>query len=382
MKKVAFIINFHPQKWLGGFNYIYNLIYFLHKYKIKNIKPVIITNNIKYLLSPHNIPKTKILVTNLVSKNSTIKNIFDKLQIVIFGKNFFLEKFLLNKKIYATSHFGFTGRNSKIKSFTWFPDFQEIYYPNNFSFKLRFLRLINLYFASKNSTNLLISSNSALTDLKKINKKYISKALLIKHAINLPKIESFSYSNEVLKKYNLNQRFFFLPNHLWKHKNHMVVLKAINYLKDKINFQVVATGFFEDQRDVGYSESVKQYIEKNHLKKYFIHLGVVPLQDMTLLMLRSIALINPSKFEGWSNTVEQAKSLGKKIILSNITTHKEQIGKNFFYFNPDSYFELSIILLKLSKNFKEIKNFKKNITSYKKYEKKQKQFILKYVKIF
>ncbi len=103
---------------------------------------------------------------------------------------------------------------------------------------------------------------------------------------------------------------------------------------------------------------------------------------MALLMLRSIALINPSKFEGWSNTVEQAKSLGKKIILSNITTHKEQIGKNFFYFNSDSYFELSIILQKLSKNFKEIKNFKKNITTYKKYEKKQKQFILKYVKIF
>ena len=47
MKRVAFIINFNPTKWLGGFNYIYNLIFFLKKYKIKNIDPVIITNNTK-----------------------------------------------------------------------------------------------------------------------------------------------------------------------------------------------------------------------------------------------------------------------------------------------------------------------------------------------
>ena len=41
-------------------------------------------------------------------------------------------------------------------------------------------------------------------------------------------------------------------------------------------------------------------------------------------MYHSIALINPSKFEGRSSTVEQGKSMGEKIILSTIPVHKEQ----------------------------------------------------------
>jgi len=382
MKRIAFIINFNPQKWLGGFNYIYNLIYFLHKYKVKTIEPVIITNNIKYVSKPYNIPKTKILVSNLVSKNNTIKNIFDKFQIIFFGKNIFLEKFLLNNNIYAISHIGFTGKKSKIKSFAWFPDFQEIHLPDNFSFKSRLFRLINLKLAEKNSTNLLISSKSVLNDLKKIKKKLTKKAILIKHAINIPKISSFKKSEKILKKYNLNKNYFFLPNHLWKHKNHIVVLKALNYLKNKTNFNIVATGFFEDHRSPEHSSHIKEYIKKNDLNKNFIHLGVVPIEDMISLMLRSIALINPSKSEGWSNTVEQAKSLGKKVILSNIPTHKEQIANNFFYFKSNSYIELANILLRLSRNFKKPSNFKKNFKSYKQYKPKQKKFVLDYEKIF
>ena len=382
MKRIAFIINFNPEKWLGGFNYIYNLIYFLHKYKVKTIEPVIITNNIKYVSKPYNIPKTKILVSNLVSKNNTIKNIFDKLQIIIFGKNILLEKFLLNNNIYAISHIGFTGKKSKIKSFAWFPDFQEIHLPDNFSFKARLFRLINLKLAEKNSTNLLISSKSVLNDLKKIKKKLTKKAILIKHAINIPKISSFEKSEKILKKYNLDKNYFFLPNHLWKHKNHIVVLKALNYLKNKTNFNIVATGFFEDHRSPEHSSHIKEYIKKNDLNKNFIHLGVVPIEDMISLMLRSIALINPSKSEGWSNTVEQAKSLGKKVILSNIPTHKEQIANNFFYFKSSSHVELANILLKLSKNFRKTNNFKKNLKSYKQYKPKQKDFVLNYEKIF
>ena len=69
---------------------------------------------------------------------------------------------------------------------------------------------------------------------------------------------------------------------------------------------------------------------------------------MIALMLHSIAVINPSKSEGLSNTVEQAKALGKAVILSNISIHKEQKGNNFFYFNPDNYLELAAILFKLS----------------------------------
>jgi glycosyltransferase involved in cell wall biosynthesis len=52
-------------------------------------------------------------------------------------------------------------------------------------------------------------------------------------------------------------------------------------------------------------------------------------------MQNSVALINPSLFEGWSSSVEEAKSLGKRIILSDIPVHKEQDPPGGRFFFPD-----------------------------------------------
>jgi glycosyltransferase involved in cell wall biosynthesis len=53
------------------------------------------------------------------------------------------------------------------------------------------------------------------------------------------------------------------------------------------------------------------------------------------LMRHAIAVINPSKFEGWSTTVEEAKSMGKAILLSDIAVHREQAPDRAAYFPPD-----------------------------------------------
>ena len=72
--------------------------------------------------------------------------------------------------------------------------------------------------------------------------------------------------------------------------------------------------------------------------------------------------INPSKFEGRSSTVEQAKSMGKKIILSNINIHKEQKPRNANYFDPNNYKQLSKILINNCsyKNKNKDRNYYKN----------------------
>ncbi len=49
-----------------------------------------------------------------------------------------------------------------------------------------------------------------------------------------------------------------------------------------------------------------------------------------------MAMINPSRFEGWSTSVEEAKSLGKAILLSDIDVHREQAPERGTFFDPDS----------------------------------------------
>jgi glycosyltransferase involved in cell wall biosynthesis len=63
-------------------------------------------------------------------------------------------------------------------------------------------------------------------------------------------------------------------------------------------------------------------------------LGRVPYADVVGLMRASTAVLNPSLFEGWSTTVEEAKSLGKRVLLSDIPVHREQDPPGGLYFDP------------------------------------------------
>jgi glycosyltransferase involved in cell wall biosynthesis len=56
------------------------------------------------------------------------------------------------------------------------------------------------------------------------------------------------------------------------------------------------------------------------------------------------ALINPSTFEGWSTTVEEAKGLGTPMILSSLRVHKEQ-NSHAIFFDADSPEQLAEILI-------------------------------------
>jgi len=61
----------------------------------------------------------------------------------------------------------------------------------------------------------------------------------------------------------------------------------------------------------------------------------------------SNSLINPSFFEGWSTTVEEAKSMGKRIILSDIEVHREQNPSGGVFFDPKNPKELAEIMWKV-----------------------------------
>ncbi|NIO41379.1 MAG: glycosyltransferase [Burkholderiales bacterium] len=58
--------------------------------------------------------------------------------------------------------------------------------------------------------------------------------------------------------------------------------------------------------------------------------------DLYALMRGSIAVVNPSLFEGWSTTVEEAKAIGAPLVLSDIAVHREQAGGDAVYFEPHS----------------------------------------------
>lgn len=358
--KVGYIINFSPNQWLGGYNYFKNLLNCLDKSKVKKIEPIIITDDDKIIKNDETFSKYKILKTSLVSRSNLIQKIYSKVLIFLFGRNLFFDDFLLNNDIKILSHSGWIGNKSKILNFPWIPDLQEIHLPHNFSFLNRIIRRARILFCNKYSTKILISSTSVRKDLKSISLSAYKNSILIKHSVEVPhpnKIRTFKY---LKKKYKISKDYFFLPNHYWIHKNHFTVLKSLcvnNFHKKR--YEIISTGATFDHRHPNHFLNIKKFIKSNKLTKNYKILGIVPYIDLVSLIYHSLAVINPSLSEGWSNTVEQAKALNKKTIISNIRVHREQKNNNSVLFNPHDYKKLKKILDQRYKNYKKIKSLKK-----------------------
>jgi glycosyltransferase involved in cell wall biosynthesis len=181
---------------------------------------------------------------------------------------------------------------------------------------------------------LVLSSEDAKSDFLKFYPESECTIKVIPFATTTGKFEQIDTS-AIFKKYNISKPYFFSPNQFWAHKNHIILLKAINLLKKKrLEYQVVFTGKENDYRNANYMEELKKYIAENNIADTIRFLGFIDRADQLKLMKESIAVIQPSLFEGWSTVVEDAKAMNQLLILSSLNVHKEQCGKNALYFDP------------------------------------------------
>jgi len=371
MIRVGFLINFNYLKWLGGTYVIKNLINCINIHSKGEIEPILI---VKKDLSRNEIKEfknIKLLKTNFFHKQSLISKIYNKFLVFCFGKSNKYDNFFKKNNINILSHSNalsnslFLGKNSTIKSLPFLADLQYLHFPENFSFKNILLRKLNILMCALHSSKIILSSLDVKKDLKKVSKLGYKKAIVHPFIFKSPsksKILSLSF---LKKKYKISTNFFYLPNQYRIHKNHIVVLESLKHLKkyNKLNdLLIISTGHSEDHRKVNYFKKIKSFISKNHLENNYRYLGIVPFKEVESFIYHSVALIHPSKFEGRSSPVEQAKAIGKQVILSNIDIHKEQKPRRGIYFNPNDFLKLSSIVLKTWNNYNS-RNEKKFIDS-------------------
>ena len=122
-----------------------------------------------------------------------------------------------------------------------------------------------------------------------------------------------------------------------------MVFKSLNYLKihKGIEPNIVLTGNLFNGQDE-FSNEILFTINKYNINSQVFLLGLIPKKDQFILLRKSIAVIQPSLFEGWSTILEESRSLGKSIIVSNLNVHKEQNYSKSIYFEKDSYQDLAL----------------------------------------
>ncbi|MCT7983617.1 glycosyltransferase family 4 protein [Laspinema sp. A4] len=333
--------------WMGGVIYIQNLVKAIASLSLPDVE--------LYLIIPSNSePELYADIQDLVNKvcveNSLSLNFRNRLWWMILRKFPFLPDQGLSQIVKRENidflypilgTYGFSC-NFACKWAAWIPDLQHKYLPNFSSKKIIIAREQVYKFMAKKAPGIIFSSAIALEDFKKFYPDSVAQNFVLNFR-TIPEMAWFT-SDPVLvqQKYQLPDRFFLVSNQFWRHKNHQIILESLKILKqENINPVIVCTGHLNDMRFPGYQKEILDLIDKYELSEYFKIIGLIPRLDQIQLMRRSLAVIQPSLFEGWSTVVEDARLLGKPMILSDIPVHLEQNPPHSHYFKHNSAQDLA-----------------------------------------
>lgn len=337
MKRVAFVLNDHGQGWLGGVSYYRNLLSALLSLPDRRIDPVVLTSpNRQAIEAARGISGLEPIPTALAGSSPITWRVRRVLQ--RYGsRDLLFEAFAKRHNISLLSHSGHLGHRAGVATLPWIPDFQELHYPEFFSPQAKSARIRYVEEAGRSATAILLSSESAREDLCRIEPSIGEKGEILRFVADVLPSDQTLDVRPILRKHAIDGPYFLLPNQFWIHKNHIVIIEALRILKAR-GFApvVVATGNAEDHRQPGHYRNLLDRARELGVDATFRAIGTVSYPELMALMRGAVALINPSLFEGWSTTVEEAKSLGKAIVLSDIAVHREQSPPRGRFFSASS----------------------------------------------
>ena len=209
----------------------------------------------------------------------------------------------------------------------WLPDFQYLHLPELFSEEMRTFYARYYEENVERASAVVVSSQHAAEDFQRVFPKQISKVRIVRFC-SVPTEEwELSSPQETADRYGLPATYFVLPNQFSHHKNHGVIVEAVRILADRhLDAVVACTGSTFGFRGPDYFRALMERIESLGLRDRFKVLGLLPRSDYIALARGAAAVLQPSRFEGWSTVIEDARSLGKHILASDISVHREQLA--------------------------------------------------------
>lgn len=332
MIRVAFTL-IGGRNWTGGYNYLLNLVRALSDHASGRVQPVLFFGT--------DIEEGDVVPFEAITGAIVIRNeVFDEAR---KGKR--LRQALLTgcdqaaAAVFAEQGVDIVFENAQfygwrfpVPALAWIPDFQHRHLKHVFGFKAYWKREIGFRAQILSDRHVMLSSDDARQDCERFYPGTLGRTHIVRFAVPDATATNAAAARAVADRYGLPETFFFLPNQFWKHKNHECVIHALKLLKAQGCEVVVAvSGRQADPRDPEHFPRLQRLIESSGLEQNFRLLGLIPHEHIPALMRSCAALINPSTFEGWSTTVEEAKAMGTPMILSSLRVHREQSDYALFF---------------------------------------------------
>lgn len=219
------------------------------------------------------------------------------------------------------------------KMIAWITDYQHKHYPDFFGADDLAYRDKLFSFLTCIADRVVCSSEAVQSDLERFYPLAKDRSFVLRFTVQPPAKALAGDIRSSLEKFAIRTPYAYLPYQFWSHKNHRVAFEAWRILKERgLNYTLICSGAKKDSRNLEHFRSLENYLRENQLEDSIRILGIVDRQDQWQLYRGAKLILQPSLFEGWSTSVEEARSLGKTIVLSDIPIHREQLsdGGNFF----------------------------------------------------
>lgn len=341
-RRIGLLANF-SEDWMGGLYYIKNVLSALGSLSEEDMPEVILFHHEKTpisLFDEMNYPHyRRVCLQGLPRWQRAMYRIAR----ISTGRNYQLERIFNSAHLDALFPVVNYSPGLKLKTtvFYWIFDFQHKFLPQYFGAVEIARRDKNFCDIARYADHIVFSSEDAAGHFKQFypGSSAYRHIMRFMSVVDLEAVQRLNIT-ELKKKYNIgSEPYFLVSNQFWQHKNHLIVLKAINLLKHK-DVQLILTGLETDPRNSGYTKELKLYVKKNDLHNVKF-LGFIPRNEQLSLLRYALAAVQPSRFEGWNTFIEDAKTLESKVVASDLDVHKEQLGSFGLYFNPDDPYMLA-----------------------------------------
>lgn len=337
MRRVAFTL-IGGGKGTGGYNYLLNLVRVLCLHESKRVTSVLLvgTDVPDDVLEPFRAERhAEIVQTPAMNESRKSAALASA---IVFGADSKMRNLLAELRIDVVFESAqFFGWRIGLPTIAWIPDFQHRRLPHMFTRFGYWKREIGFRAEIAAHRTFMLSSEDARRDCEDFYPSTAGRTRAIPFAVPPSDPDLLPEARAVADGYGLPSRFFFMPNQLSKHKNHLLVLDALALLRSRnADVVIVSSGKQADERHPDHFSSVLAKVESLGLQQQFRMLGLIPYAHLLALMQASDALLNPSLFEGWSTPVEEARGLGVPLLLSDLDVHREQAADDATYFDRHS----------------------------------------------
>jgi len=327
---VAICVDGMGEKWLGGVNYFRNLLAVFDAAADPGLRLHLLTDDPGFLGDMHLSPRVQIHELAMLRRNSAAWAVRKTLQAAT-GRDLQLIAQLKRLDVHAVMFSYVAGASAAgMRCLPWIPDFQFKHHPELSPPAVAAAEQRRVEKFLLHGDGLVVSSQAAAQDAVTFFAALPERLHVLRFAprMDFQPLQDPSVRDRVFVGHRIDRPYVFLPNQYWQHKNHRLVTQALILLREQGAAAplVVSTGKTEDARNPDYFQRFAADLQQAGLVDAYRILGVIPRQDMLVLLAHSMAVLNPSRFEGWSSTVEEAKTMGKPLLVSDIPVHREQIA--------------------------------------------------------